>query len=267
MRDAMKQRRAELRHEPTEKRILVVHGDHVVADTTRAVLVWEPRRVVPSYAVPAADLRAELIPAAAADPSDKEILHPGISFAAHSASGEAFDIRVGGDVRRQAAFRLDDRDLADHVVLDFQAFDDWYEESERVVSHPRDPFHRVDVRQSERHVRVELDGELLAESARPMLLFETSLPTRFYLPVEDVAGTRLASERLTYCAYKGEASYWSFGDHKDVAWTYRDPLPDAVQIKGRIAFFDELVDVIVDGARRRRPDDGIAKSIVDEARS
>jgi uncharacterized protein (DUF427 family) len=98
------------------------------------------------------------------------------------------------------------------------------------------------------------------------MLFETGLPTRFYLPLEDVTDERTSSTHRTYCAYKGEASYWSFGDHANLAWTYADPLPDAVQIKGLVAFFDELVDVTVDGVLRERPRTMFAKSIVEEAR-
>lgn len=264
MRDAMLQRLAELRFEPTEKHVRVRHGGQPVAESRRAVLVWEPRRIVPSYAVPIEDLQAELVPAPVAPGSDAPILHPGIAFAAHSTPGEAFHVRVGDHVRDQAAFRPTDAVLSEHVILDFRAFDEWFEEAERIISHPRDPFHRVDVRTSSRHVRIELDGELLAESTRAMLLFETGLPTRFYLPHEDIRAAMTPSERRTSCAYKGEASYWSFGDRRNLAWTYQDPLPDAVQIKGRVAFFDELVDVTVDGNRRARPRTRVTRAMVEE---
>jgi uncharacterized protein (DUF427 family) len=266
MRDAMAKNLTDLRYEPTEKRVRAVLGRHAVIDTTRAVLVWEPRRVVPSYAVPMAEVRAELTAAppvaAAAEPP---ILHPGIPFAVHSTDGQPLSVRAGEHSREAAAFQPADPQLAEYVVLDFQAFDQWYEEDELLVGHPRDPYHRIDIRPSTRQVRVELDGQLLAESRRPTMVFETSLPPRFYLPPDDVRATLRPSEKKTYCAYKGEASYWSVEQADDLAWTYREPLPEATRLTGLIAFFDDLVDVTVDGQPRSRPATPIAKAVLDEA--
>jgi uncharacterized protein (DUF427 family) len=239
-----------------------VIGDQAVVDSTRARLVWEPGRVVPSYAVPAEDVAAEI--AAAADGvaplpadlprlGDMAILDPGIPFAVHSTDGKAVTVRAG-DGREAAGFRPRDPALEDYVILDFGAFDAWYEEDERNVSHPRDPFHRIDVVHSSRHVRIEAGGETLAESSRPYLLFETHLPARFYLPPEDVRTDRLTpTDTRTWCAYKGEASYWALGGAGDVAWTYRAPLREAAEVTDRIAFFNERVDVVVDGERLERP--------------
>ena len=265
MRDAMMGRLTELRHEPTEKRLRAVLNNHTTVDTTRAVLVWEPRRVVPVYAVPEEDLRAELEPAPDGPGSDRAILHPGIPFATHSTPGASYTFQVGDQIRPSAAFRVDDADLAGYLLLDFHAFDKWYEEDEPIVGHPRDPYHRVDVRASSRQVRVELDGVLLAESTQPTLVFETSLPTRFYMPREDVREVLEPSPKVTYCAYKGEASYWSTNARENVAWTYREPLVDAAPLAGLVAFFDELVDVTVDGQRRSRPATPIARAVLDEA--
>jgi uncharacterized protein (DUF427 family) len=265
MRDAMRGRLHALRHEPTERRVRAALGGEVVVDTLGAVLVWEPRRVVPSYAVPAADLRAELAPAAALEDAGAPVLHPGIPFGVHSAPGETLDVRVGGEMRARAAFRPADQDLAGLVVLDFFAFDAWHEEDEDLVGHPRDPYHRIDIRAASRHVRIERDGELLAESARPTLLFETSLPTRFYIPREDVAAPLGPSDRRTTCAYKGHASYFSVGG-RDLAWTYERPLREAAAIKNLVAFFNELVDVTVDGVRRDRPVTAFSRAIVEETR-
>jgi uncharacterized protein (DUF427 family) len=135
-------------------------------------------------------------------------------------------------------------------------FDGWYEEDEP-NGPPRDPFHRIDVLTSSRHVRLELDGQVLAESSRPMLLFETMLPVRYYLPSEDIRAELSPSSTRTYCAYKGQASYWSatVGDQAvpAIAWTYQEPLHDATQVRGLTAFFDERVDVVVDGERHERP--------------
>ena len=254
-----------LRYEPTAKRIRVSVGGEPVADTCDARLVWEPRRVVPTYAVPTASLSAQLVPAGAESGADEDvgvrlpaissraILDPTVPFAAHSCSGTSFDVIAGEETGAAAAFRPHDPDFADYVILEFDAFE-WREENEPIVSHPHDPFGRIDVLRSDRHVRVELDGRLLAESSRPMLLFETLLPVRFYLPREDVAVPLELSDTVTYCAYKGRASYYSVREGPaDVAWTYHEPLHDAEQVRDRIAFFDERVDVIVDGKRRDRP--------------
>ena len=96
------------------------------------------------------------------------------------------------------------------MILDFAGFDAWLEEDEPLVGHARDPYHRIDMRRSSREVRIELDGALLARSTRAVLLFETSLPTRFYLPREDVVAEHRPSDRRSICAYKGHAAYWSF---------------------------------------------------------
>jgi len=264
MQDLLAGARSELRYEPIERRVRATLGADTVVDSTRAILVWEPRRVVPSFAVPAADIRAELSPAPATDGEAAGVLHPGIPFAVHTAVGEPVSI---GD-RLSAGFRLADEDLADYVALDFDAFDAWYEEDERIEGHPRDPFHRVDVRRSARRVRIELDGDVVAETTRARLLFETSLPTRFYLPRDDVRVELHPSARRSYCPYKGHASYWSVdagGRRRDgLGWSYQRPLPDAVGITGLVAFWDGVVDVYVDGERREPPRGAIARALRDE---
>jgi len=198
--DAMVAQLAELRHEPTDKRIRGRAGDETVVDCKRALLVWEPRRVVPDYAVREEDVRAELLPAEPAPPSDAPILHPLIPFSGLS----------------------------------------------------------------DRSVRIELDGDVIAESARATFVYETRLPTRFYLPREDVSVALQASARRTYCPYKGEASYWSLDGSDDVAWSYEQPLPDMVAITGLVAFWDERVDVFLDGERRTPPGGAIADALRDE---
>jgi uncharacterized protein (DUF427 family) len=260
----MTQARGELRHEPIEKRVRANLGAETIIDSTRAILVWEPRRVVPSFAVPVEDIRAELGAAPASNGHVAGVLHPGIPFAVHTAAGEPVSIedRVG------AGFRFADEDLAGYVALDFDAFDDWYEEDERIAGHPVDPFHRVDVRQSARPVRIELDGHVLAQTTRARLLFETSLPLRFYVPREDVRAELHPESRRTYCPFKGEGSVWSVdvGGRRveDLAWSYEQPLPAAVAIAGLVAFWDERVDVFLDGKRRQRPGGALSEALRDE---
>ena len=271
VRESMMRELGRLRHEPTAKRIRAELDGATVVDTTRAVLLWEPRRVVPSYAVPEGDVLVELLssggPAPATDIddvglrlpdlTDRPILDPSIPFPVHTTDGEPLDLRHGEQVRPGAGFRLADADLDKYVELDFAAFDAWYEEDERNVGHPRDPFHRIDVLPSSRHVRLELDGTVLADSSRPTLLFETMLPMRFYLPREDVTADLVPSDTRTYCAYKGHASYLSLDTGSnvvsDIAWTYPQPLHEAEAATGLVAFFDERVDVVLDGRRRERP--------------
>jgi len=250
----------ELRWEPTAKRVSAQVGGRQVLATSRARLVWEPGRVVPYYAVPEEDLRADLEPApdAAGEeprlvslPGGTKIVEPG-HFDYHTADGEILTIRAEATELVGAAFRPADPDLAGYVVLDFDALDAWYEEDEQIVSHPRDPFSRIDTRQSSRQVRIEVDGTALADSGRPLLLFETGLPMRTYLPREDVRVDLLEpSETRTLCAYKGEASYWNYRG-TDIAWTYEQPLADSTQITDLVCFFDERVETYVDGERQER---------------
>ena len=265
LRDLMMGELGALRYEPTEKRIRGTLGGTTVVDSTSALLVWEPKRVVPTYAVPAADVAAELIPSGeridepagipamgAPQLGDRPVLDPSIPFAVHTTTGEPLTARAGG--AEAAAFRPSDPALDGYVLLEFEAFDAWYEEDERNVAHPRDPFHRIDIVHSSRHVLVELDGATLAESTRPCLLFEPPLPVRCYLPRDDVRMDLLApSETRTACAYKGQASYLSTATDDDVAWYYPEPLREAAEITGRIAFFNERADVVIDGERRERP--------------
>jgi uncharacterized protein (DUF427 family) len=263
MQDLMMGALAELRHEPTERRVRARLGERDVVDSTQAMLVWEPRRICPSYAVPVDDVRAELRAAPANEDDVAGVLHPGIPFAVHSTPGEPVSI----EDRQGAGFLIADEDLAGYVVLDFDAFD-WYEEDERIAGHPRDPYHSIDVRQTSRPVRIEVDGEVVAETSAARLLFETNLPTRFYLPREDMRVPLETSSMRSYCPYKGRASYFALEAggrrREDIAWTYEQPLPDAAQITGLVAFWDELVDVFLDGEPRERPGGPMADALDDE---
>jgi uncharacterized protein (DUF427 family) len=215
MRDLLGDALGSIRYEPTEKRLRVYCAEQLVADTRSGLLVWAPGRVVPTYAVPESDVVARLEPAAVS--------------------------------------RSDDPDLAGYLILDFNAFG-WREEDEHIVAHPHDPFKRIDILASTRHIRIESGGRLLAESSRPLLLFETLLPVRYYLPRTDVVVDLQPSDTVTYCAYKGRASYFSMPEGlSDVAWTYHAPLREAEPVRDRIAFFNEKVDVIVDGRPAERP--------------
>ena len=262
----------ELRYEPTEKRVRAWLGDTLVADSRRAVLVWEPLRILPLYAVPRDDIRCETAPSVASpvppELSDAAFVHPGIPFAVHTAEGSALELADAAGTRTAEAFQLTDPVLDGYVVLDYVTIDRWMEEDEVVEGHPRDPFHRVDVRASRGIVQVESHGELLASSNRPLLVFETNLPARFYLPREDVTVPLRATARRTICPYKGEATYFDaeIGGQwrSDVFWSYPRPLPDAVQLAGHLGFFDDLVDVSVESHLRERPDSPFVKKMLEE---
>ena len=136
---------------------------------------------------------------------------------------------------------------------------EWFEEDEPIVGHPRNPYSRVDALRSHRHVRVELDGVVLADTSTPVLLFETGLPTRYYIDRTDVQFANLEpSDTQSLCPYKGITSgYWSVrvGEtvHPDLAWTYDYPLAAVASIARMIAFYNEKLDIIVDGVTLPRP--------------
>lgn len=260
----------ELRFQRVVKRLTVRLGDQVVARTDRAVLVMEPMRVVPSYAVPVADLKVPLEPGPASVPPEYRpvgfgeggppLLDPSVPFGVHTAEGEPVRLRVGG--RTGEGFRFTDPELADLVCLDFDQFD-WSEEDEPIVGHPRDPFHRIDVRRSSRRVRISHDGALLAESSRPRVLFEGTFPLpRYYLPIEDVAVELRPAALRTTCAYKGHATHYDVELEGDaevleaIAWSYEEPLDDARDVRGMVSFYQERLDLELDGepvARVRTP--------------
>ncbi len=211
-------------------------------------------------------MHADLLPAPPSEDQERAVrigsdgppvLDPGTSFGVHTSPGVPLTVRtVDGDLVG-AAFAPDDPDLADHVLLDWDTFD-WREEDEPVLGHPHDPFDRIDCLRSSRHVVLSLHGEVLAESRRPTMLYETPLPARYYLPREDVRMELLEpSATRSVCAYKGHATYWSarVGGElvPDLAWTYESPLHDARPVAGLVSFFTERLDLRVDGVDLERP--------------
>jgi uncharacterized protein (DUF427 family) len=180
------------------------------------------------------------------------LLDPSVPFAVHTAPGEPVALELGGGVG--AGFRLSGEPsgsaLAGYVLLDFADFD-WLEEDDPIVGHPRDPFHRIDVRASSRRVRISDGDVLLADSRRPHLLFEGTFPMpRYYLPRADVAVELVPSDTRTTCAYKGHAQHYSavLGSRTltDVAWTYPEPLDDARDVAGLVCFYHERLDLVLD---------------------
>jgi uncharacterized protein (DUF427 family) len=250
---------SELAQHPVPFRVRGYAGERLFVDTRDARLVWEPRRVGPVYAVPVADLDAELVPPTTPDDTPGRLpreMGPH-DFRWHASPGQACSIRVDGATFDRAAFRPEDPDLAGCVVVDFAPFS-WKEEDEDVVGHPRDPFKRIDVRRSSRHVVVSLGDVVLADSHAPRILAEGSLPLRWYLPRADVRLDLLTrTDTTTTCPFKGRASYWSYepaGEAgRDLAWTYERPLPKAEAVREHVCFWNERTDITVDGVLAPRP--------------
>jgi uncharacterized protein (DUF427 family) len=140
------------------------------------------------------------------------------------------------------------------VEIAWDAADEWIEEDEELLGHARDPFHRIDARRTSRHIRVSIGGEVVADTRRAVALFETGLPTRWYIPRDDVL-TELSRNdgHRTTCAYKGHATHWDAAGERAVAWSYELPLNDAIPVRSMIAFYNERVDVEVDGEPEERP--------------
>ncbi|MBC6447084.1 DUF427 domain-containing protein [Actinokineospora xionganensis] len=253
---------SDLRYEPVPFRTRARVADSVVVDTSAAILVWEPRRLVPVYAVPVGDIRGQVVPTEPQpQPPDLATLPPMVGpsdFGVHTCPGMVVDLVVDGVTLPQVGFVAVDHDLAGMVILDFGAFDSWWAEEQETVGHAHDPFKRIEVLTSSRLVEVSHAGVLLAASDRPKLLLETHLPPRWYIPPEHVEPALLTpSTTKSTCAYKGHASYLSLaGDSPagaDLAWHYPNPLHDAEPVRDHICFWAERTDLVVDGRPHPRP--------------
>jgi uncharacterized protein (DUF427 family) len=139
------------------------------------------------------------------------------------------------------------------IQIDFGALDEWLEEDEPQPGHPRDPYHRIDVRETSRHVTVRIGDEVVADTERAVVLFETGLPPRWYVPREDLRSELEPSDHRTFCPYKGRAAHFTVAREDAVAWSYPEPLREVEPIRDRIAFYDERVDIEIDGERHERP--------------
>jgi uncharacterized protein (DUF427 family) len=238
--------------EPTPKRVRVIVGGETIADSRRAMMLQESG-LQPVYYFPPEDVRSDVL-----EPSDRHTRCP--------KKGEAsyYTIRAGENVVENGAWYYPDPLPDAPAIKDLIAFywgrmDHWFEEDEEVFVHPRDPYHRIDLLQSDRHVRILLDGEELAESHRALALFESNLPPRWYLPREDVLAELEPTDTVTRCPYKGTASYWSVkldgGEiAKDLVWAYEEPLAEVARIKGLLCFFNEKVDIELDGELAECPE-------------
>ena len=245
-----------MRSERSDKWVRAYVGDVTVVDSRAPMLFWEDEFPVPGYAFDRADVAVDLLREASGDPPTSPWF-----FLPKGPVAQWFDLEVEGHTFPHAAWVRDDPAVGDLVVLSWQpgVLDRWVEEDEEVGGHPRDPHKRVEAIASSRHVVVGLHGVTLGESTSPVLLFETDLPTRYYLPREDVHLDALsASTNQTQCPYKGTADeYWDMPEDPDatnIAWSYSAPLPAVGKVAHRVAFYNELVDITVDGVEQPRPE-------------
>jgi uncharacterized protein (DUF427 family) len=233
------------RVEPAPRRVRGYFDDALVFDTTAACYVWEVP-YYPQYYVPVSDVHMKHL----RDEQHVQKLQLGTS--------RLFSLSNDARTLKSAARLYDSGPVAGNVRFEWDALA-WFEEDEPLIGHPRNPYVRVDALRSHRHIRVELDGVVLAETHSPVLLFETGLPTRYYVDRTDVAFAHLQpSQTQTICPYKGITSGYSsvrIGEvlHPDLAWTYDYPMRSVAPIAGMVAFYNEKLDICVDGARLSRP--------------
>jgi uncharacterized protein (DUF427 family) len=230
--------------EDSPRRVRAVLAGQTVADSTYAKLLHESNHL-PVYYFPSVDVRADLL-----EPTDRSTHCPVKGDAAY------WSIVVGERRVENAMWGYDDplsdaAWLAGYRAFDWNAMDAWFEEDEQVFIHPRDPYTRIDVLHSSRHAVVRCNGEVLADSHRPMLLVETGLPVRAYVPRSDVRTDLLAdSATRTGCPYKGFATYSTVrlpgGDVEDVAWRYDEPFHDAEPVRGMFCFDAGPAEVTLD---------------------
>lgn len=223
-------------------------GGHTVVDSRDFMFVWE-QPYWPWWFFPRDHIAAELVPA---------------TFGADDLSADTptfYDLVVRDGVIERAARGYPESPneaLSALISIDFGALDRWFEEDIEVFVHPRSPFTRVDALSSSRHVVVSLDGVTLADSRKPTLLFETGAPARYYLPATDVdLGLLTRNSHQASCPYKGDSRFYSAAINgktvADIAWEYLLPRVESQAVAGMICFYNERVDIDVDGIRQPRP--------------
>ncbi len=238
--------------ERSPRRVRVKFGGEIIADSTAAHLLFETRHL-PVYYFPRADVRTDLLRA-----TDHH------SFCPYKGTASYWTVAAGAKEAENAVWGYPEpfdevAAIGDYLAFYWNRMESWWEEDDEVFVHPRDPYKRVDVLNSARAVRVTIGGVTVAETTRARFLFETRLPTRYYIPPEDVRMDLLvASEKVTACPYKGTARYYSvkIGEQlfPDIVWSYPDPIAECPKIKGYLAFFNEQVDeILVDGVAVPRP--------------
>ncbi|HEX8074186.1 MAG TPA: DUF427 domain-containing protein [Thermoleophilaceae bacterium] len=237
--------------EESPRRMRAIFAGETVVDSRHPRLLHESGHL-PLHYFPESEVRMDLL-----EPSEHTTRCP------YKGDARYWSLRVGDRVSENAAWAYPEPldgapPLAGFVAFYWGKVDEWLEEDEPAIVHVRDPYHRVDVLDTSRHVRVEVGGETVADTTRARVIFETGLPPRWYVPPEDVRSDLLVpSETRTGCAYKGFASYRSVrvgGElEEDLAWFYEQPTRDAARVKEHVCFFNERCDIYLDGELQERP--------------
>lgn len=239
--------RERVRVESCSKRVRVMLGGEIVADSSHPLLVWEVP-YYPTYYFPPQDVRTDLM----VDTGERR---------RSPSRGEAtqYVVKAGNAEGSAYSYHQPEVDrIADHYAFVWKTMDHWFEEDTEVWVHARDPYTRIDIVDSGRRVRIEVDGVTVADTDNASFLFETGLPTRYYFPKTDVRFDLLTpTEKVTACPYKGTARYWSVtvnGEtHDDLVWGYDTPLAESQKIGGMVSFYNEKVDIYLDEILQERP--------------
>jgi uncharacterized protein (DUF427 family) len=228
--------------EPLRRRMSVEFARRVVAHSDEVVVLFEPARYPVAY-FPVADIA-------------EGALHPTDRRTAHADLGDTrwFDV-IGDDGRcaRRAAWQHVDpparaRALRETVAFAWRAMDTFYEEDERILGHAADPYHRIDIRRTSRHLVVRAGDEVVADTRAPLVLYESGFAPRWYVPRDDVVDDALHPVAAqTFCPYKGLASYYDVGEARSAAWSYRAPFEEVTRIADFVSFYVEKLTVTLDG--------------------
>jgi uncharacterized protein (DUF427 family) len=231
--------------EPLRRRMRVRFGGKWIADSDDVVLLHEPGRYPVAY-FPLDDVTAA-------------VLQPGEHTTRHRDLGPTawYTIRAGTQSVPRAAWQH--TELPDHagelkgrVAFAWRAMDAFYEEDERIVGHAADSYHRIDIRQTSRHLTVHHGDRVVADTTRPLALYESGFAPRWYVPLADVDKTALTpAQGQTFCPYKGLASYYDIADARRAAWSYEDAWPEVRRISGLVSFEPDKIEVRLDGVRLR----------------
>ena len=237
--------------EPSPRRVRVYFNKQLIADSKEMMMMREPDHL-PLYYFPKDDVQMDCL-----QPSGRT------TYSELKGEGISWHVQVGNKVAKNAGFTFrnppaDGPDLEDYVTFKWDKMDAWFEEDEEVFVYARDPYKRVDVLHSSRHIKVVVDGITVGDTKRPWLLFETGLPPRYYMPQHDARMDLLEpSDTVTRCPYKGEANLFSVNTgqklHQDLAWSYRYPTLACTKIQGLVSFLNEKVDIYDNGELLPRP--------------
>jgi uncharacterized protein (DUF427 family) len=231
--------------EPLRRRMRVRFAGAWIADSEDAVLLHEPGRYPVAY-FPIGDI------------SDG-VLEPGEHTTQHRDLGTTswYTVRVAGQDTKRGAWQhtgLPDyaSELKGRVAFAWRAMDAFYEEDERIIGHAADMYHRIDIRQTSRHLVVRSGDQVVADTTRPLALYESGFAPRWYVPPADVDQAALTPvEGQTFCPYKGLCDYYDVGAARRAAWSYQDAYPEVTRISGFISFEPDLLEVYRDGIRTR----------------